>query len=47
MQVAINKAGIKISADLNVKNYLTKVYVMKDLIEILLIVNVTVINHVK
>ena len=42
MQVAINKVGIKISEDVNVKNYLIKVYVMKDLIRILLIVNV---NH--
>ena len=42
MQVAINKVGIKISEDVNVKNYLIKVYVTKDLIGILLIVNV---NH--
>ena len=42
MQVAINKVGIKISEDVNVKNYLIKVYMMKDLIGILLIVNV---NH--
>ena len=46
MFVRINNVGIKINADVNVKNRLAKVYVMMDLFEILGIVNVNVINHV-
>ena len=42
MFVRINNVGIKINADVNVKNRLTKVYVMMDLFEILVIVNVNV-----
>ena len=41
--VIIN-AGIKINGDMNVKNYLIKTYVIKDLFGILVIVNV--ISHV-
>ena len=36
---------MKINADVNVKNLLTKEYVIKDLIVILAIVNENVINH--
>ena len=42
--VIINKDGMKINADVNAKNWLTKEYVIKDLIGILAIVNV--INRV-
>ena len=47
MQVSaiINNIGIKINVDLNVKNQLTKEYVINDLFGILIIVNVSVINH--
>ena len=47
MQVFIikNKDEMKISSDLNAKNWLTKEYVIKTLIEILVIVNVNVINQ--
>ena len=31
--VMINKGGIKINADVNVKNWLTKKYVIKDYLE--------------
>ena len=41
--VIIN-VGIKINGDVNVKNYLIKTYVIKDLFGILVIVNV--ISHV-
>ena len=44
--VIINKGRIKITADVNGKNWLTKEYVIKDLFGILVIVNVNVINHV-
>ena len=44
--VKINNIGIKINADLNVKNQLTKEYVINDLFGILVIVNVSLINHV-
>ena len=44
--VIINKDGMKINADVNAKNWLTKGYVIKDLIGILAIVNGSVINHV-
>ena len=43
--VIINKDEIKINADVNVKNWLTKEYVIKDLFRIQAIVNVNVINH--
>ena len=44
--VMINNFGIKINADVNVKNELIKVYVIKDMLGILVIVNVNVINDV-
>ena len=44
--VIVNNVGIKINADVNVKNWLTKEYVIKDLLRILVIVNVNVINDV-
>ena len=44
--VLINNSGMMIHADMNVKNQLTKVYVIKDLFEIEVIVSVNVINHV-
>ena len=43
--VIIKKDGMKINADVNVKNWLTKEYVIKDLFGILTVVNVNVINH--
>ena len=43
--VIINNAGIKINADANVKNYMIKVYVIKDMHRILVIVDVKVINQ--
>ena len=42
----INNVGIKINADLNVKNRLIKMCLTKDLFGILVIVSVNVINHV-
>ena len=45
--VIVNNVGIMINAGVNVKNWLTKGYVTKDLFEILVIVNVNVINPVK
>ena len=44
--VIINKDGIRINADVNVKNLLIKVFVIKDMPGILVNVNVNVINHV-
>ena len=44
--VIIKKDETMINADLNVKTWLTKVYVITDLFGILAIVNVNVINHV-
>ena len=44
--VTIKKDGMKINADLNVKHYLTKGCLIKDLSGILVIVSVNVINHV-
>ena len=41
-----NNAGIKINVDANVKNSLTKEYLIKDLFGILVIVIVNVINNV-
>ena len=42
----INNVGIKINADVNANNQLTKEYVLKDLSGILVIVITNVINHV-
>ena len=42
----INNVGIKINADVNANNQLTKEYVLKDLFGILVIVITNVINHV-
>ena len=44
--VIINNIGTMINVDVNAKNSLIKVYVIKDLFEILAIVSVNVINHV-
>ena len=46
MFVTIDKSAIMINAGLNVKNWLTKEYVIKDLFGILIIAYVNVINHV-
>ena len=46
MFVTISKGGIMIYADMNAKNWLTKVYAIKDLFGIQVIVNVNAINHV-
>ena len=44
--VIINNVGIKINANASVKNKFIKVYVIKILFGILVIMNVNVINHV-
>ena len=44
--VIINNVRIMINVDANVKNYLVKVYAIKDMLGILVIVNVNAINHV-
>ena len=44
--VIINKGGMKINADMNAKNWLIKVVVIKDLLRILVIVGVNVIKSV-
>ena len=44
--VTINKGGMKINPDVKAKNLLTKVYAVKDLFGIQVIVNVNAINHV-
>ena len=44
--VIVNNVGININADVNVKNWLTKEYVIKDLLRTLVIVNVNVVNDV-
>ena len=44
--VTITSAGMKISARVNVKNWLTKVYAIKDLFRILAIASVNAINLV-
>ena len=44
--VIINNVGIKINANASVKNKFIKVYAIKTLFGILVIVNVNVINHV-
>ena len=43
--VIINKDRIKINANVNVKNWLIKEYVIKDLFRIAAVVKVNVINH--
>ena len=44
--VTISKGGMKINADVNAKNWLTKVYAIKDLFVIQVFVNVNAINPV-
>ena len=44
--VTINNVGMIINAVVNVKNWLIKVYVIRNIVGILVIVNVNVINHV-
>ena len=44
--VIINKGGIKINADVNANNWLTKEYAIKYLFGILVIVILDVINYV-
>ena len=44
--ITANKDGIKINVDVNVSNELIKVYAIKDLFGILIIVSVNVINLV-
>ena len=48
MQVFVtrNNVGMMINADMNVKNSLTKEYVIRDLFGILVIMSVNTINHV-
>ena len=43
--VIIKNVAIMINADVNVKNWLTKEYVIKDLFGIVVIVIVNMINH--
>ena len=43
--VIVNNVGIKINADVNVNNWLTKKYVINNLFGILVIVSVNAINH--
>ena len=45
MFVTINTGRMKVNAAMNANNWLTKRYVIKDLIGILAMVNVNVINH--
>ena len=44
--VIIHKGGLKINADMNAKNRLTKVYATKDIFGIQVISNVNAINQV-
>ena len=44
--VKVNNFGIMINAGLNPKNWLIKAYGIKDLFEILIVVSMTVTNHV-
>ena len=44
--VIINKGGMKINVGVNVKNWLVKVHVIKDLFGILVVLGVNVINRV-
>ena len=43
--VIINNVGMMINVDANVKNWLIKVYAIKDMLGISVIVSVNVINH--
>ena len=43
--VTISKDGMKTNVDVNVKNILTKEYVIRDFFGILVFVNVYVINY--
>ena len=44
--IVINNVGMMINADVNAKNLLIKVYGIKDLFGILIIVSINVINSV-
>ena len=44
--VTISNVETKINADVNANNWLTKVYAMKDLFGILVIVSLNVLNYV-
>ena len=44
--VIVSNVGMMINADVDVKNWLTKEYVIKDLFKILVIMNVNVMTHV-
>ena len=44
--VMIKKAELMKNADVNIKNWLTNADVIKNILEILVLVNVNVINHV-
>ena len=44
--VTLSVVGIMMNSAVNVKNWSTKEYLIKDLFEILVIANVNVINHV-
>ena len=46
MFVIINNVGMMIDAGVNANNYFIKVYVIKDLFGIVVIVSPNVINHV-
>ena len=48
MQVFVitNSVGMMINVDANVKNWLMKVYAIKDMLEILVTLSVNAINHV-
>ena len=46
MLVIINNVGMMINVDANVKNWLIKVYAIKDMLGILVVVSVNAINHV-
>ena len=43
--VTISNIGMMVNACVNVKNWLIKLYVVRDIFGILVIVNVNVINH--
>ena len=43
--VIINNVGIMMNVDANVKNWLIKMYVIKDMLGIPVTVSVNVINH--
>ena len=44
--VTLSNVGMMINVDANVKNWLIKVYAIKDMLGMLVIVSVNVINHV-